>query len=405
MPTATPRDNSDTIEYNPFSPEAIADPYPIYRSLVDVEGVYYNPGLDFYALTRYEDIVTYGRDWKTFSYTHGADIDDVGEAFGPGNFLEEDPPIHTLLRGVVKRAFVPKDLRALMEEFIESEIRALVSGFVERGGGDFASDFAWLLPMKVISYLLGLPPEDLPFLAPLQHDFSRKVPGQRTIPAYGVKASEKLRGYMKEQVLLRESQPRDDLLTVIWQARDEIAAEGIGDPIETLASLAFLLWSASIETTACNLSNTVVLLGSYPEQRSWLKSHPEQIPDAVEEILRFQSPLQILRRTTTEPVEIRGTSLEAGAMVGTVFGAANRDPRKFESPDVFDLTRKPTRNLAFGDGIHHCLGAPLARLEAQIAIAVLLELAPEYEVDLDGLERLSNYIVHGYVGVPVSIGG
>ena len=388
------------LEYDPFSARIVADPYDTYSALLALDGVYYNPRRDIYALPRYADIVEYGRDWRTFSYTQGADIDDIGEAYGPGNFLEHDPPLHTAMRGIVKKAFVPKVLRARLEHVIERETTELIDALVAHGEGDFAEDFAWVLPMRVVAELLDIPREDLPQLAAWDHDFHRRILGERIVPPLAVEASQKLRDYFGELLGDQRENPTDGLLSVIAQA--DVAEEHRQD---TLASMAFLLWNGSIETTACLLGNAAVLLAEYETQRDWLRTRLDAIPAAVEEILRFETPLQVMRRTTTRPVDIRGVQIPTGASVLTVYGSANRDWRRFPDADSFDVTREPARHVAFGDGIHHCLGAPLARLEAQITIRTLLEKCPTYIVDTDHLERLSNYIVRGFVKVPVMMSG
>jgi cytochrome P450 family 130 len=384
------------LDYDPFSADTVADPYPIYGQLRAKAPIYHNRALGFYALTRYGDLVQYGRDWRTFSYAEGADIDDTGEAFGPGNFMDLDPPQHTAMRDVVRRAFTPKALRTRLGEVIERESAALLDGLLEEGGGDFGWDVAWQLPMRVTAELLGLPRADLPLLGSWEVDFSRRILGERLVPPFALEASRRFQDYFAELISDKARRPQDDLLSMIAEAR--VDGRPLGD---AAASMAFLFWGASVETTGCLLTNGVVLLDAHPDQREWLVQHPGAIPDAVEEMLRFDAPLQVTRRTTTRPVEVHGVRVPSGASVLMVFGAANRDERRFEAADQFDVTRKPRRHLAFGDGIHHCLGAPLARLEAAGLFGALLSRAPRFAVRREALVRLEHYIDRGFVHVPM----
>lgn len=382
--------------YDPYSAVTIADPYPIYERLRESHPLYHNEQLGFYALSRYADIVEYGRDWQTFSYAHGADIDDTGDAFGPGNFLELDPPAHTTLRNIVRKAFSPKALTAWLEEIVEHEANELLGALIARGEGDFGTQVAWALPMRVASKLIGFPREDLSMLEALEQDFAHRKLGERTVPPAAAAASNQLRSYFADLIAATKARRSSDGLIAM------IADAEIG--IEKGASMAFLLWAASVETTACMLTNGAVLLDLHPDQRELLSRDSMAIPAAVEEILRFEAPLQVMRRTTTRPVEIYDCAIPTGSSIFTVYGAANRDKRKFPDADRFDVTREPQRHLAFGDGIHHCLGAPLARLEGRIVFRTLIEQSPRYAVRHDGLRRLEHYIVRGYTHVPMSFG-
>ena len=326
MVTARTRGARDrTPDYDPYSLETLTDPYPTYARLRTSYPLYYNARLEFYALTRYLDIIECGRDWQTFSYAEGADIDDSGDAFGPGNFLEQDPPAHTAMRDVVRKAFVPKALRERLEAVIERESAELLDVLVERRDGDFASDVAWALPMRVVAQLLGFPRKDVPLLATWEAAFARRTLGARTVPQSAVEASRRFRSYFAGLIDAHERRSEDGLLNVIAQS---------GLSREAGASMAFLLWAAATETTASLLTNAAVLLDTHPDQREWLARRPEAIPDALEEILRFESPLQIMRRTTTRAVQIHGVGIPAGSSVFTVYGAANRDEQRFEDSET-----------------------------------------------------------------------
>lgn len=384
------------VDYDPFSESVVEDPYATYAYLRDHAPLYRNERLDFFALSRYADLIDLGRDWQTFSYAQGADIDNPGEAFGWGNFLDEDPPVHTKLRDAVRRDFTPKAIRAHLDQPVRREARALLDEILEAGRADFGVQFAWTLPLRVASELLGFPKADIPQLREWEEDFAKRILGRGEVPDFAMEASSQLKSYFGAQIEQRRQKPSGDLLSTIANASLD------GGPIGDAAiGIAFLLFTASIETSACALTNGLVLLANHPDQRAWLTGHPSMIPDAVEEILRFESPLQVMKRTTTRDVDIHGAHVPEGATVMTIYGAANRDDRRWESAGQFDIHRKARRHLAFGDGIHHCLGAPLARLELCAAFEAILSDMPVYEVDKDGLERLSHYITRGFTRVPI----
>jgi cytochrome P450 len=387
------------IEYDPFSPEVQADPYPVYRHLRDHEPLYRNERLGFWAVSRYDDVVAVSRDWKTFSSSFGVDIDDTGGEFGQGNFLEEDPPLHDLLRAVVRTEFIPKNLRAALEPFVRAEVERIVADLKTRPAVDFARELAWELPIVVVSRLVGFPPEDRERLRQWEETFALRVPGLPVLPPFAVAAGASLRAYFSDLVDERRAEPRDDLLTKIATA--ELNGEHIG---RGALGMVFILFVAAIETTASLITQSLRLLALHPEQREWLAANLEEVPRAIEEVLRYEAPVQNLKRTTLAATELLGEAIPEAATVLMLTGSANRDERRFPEPDEFDVRREPRRHMAFGEGIHHCIGAPLARLEGQVVLETILTELPGYAL-LGEPARLPNNIVRGYLSLPARTNG
>jgi cytochrome P450 len=384
------------MDYNPFSPEIQANPYPVYRHLRDNAPLYQHPGLGFWAVSRYDDVVAVSRDWRTFSSAFGVDIDNTGGEFGHGNFLEEDPPLHDLLRAVVRTEFIPKNLRAAMEPFVREQVEALIADLKTRPAVDFARELAWELPIIVVSRLLGLPEEDRDRLRQWEETFALRIPTLDRLPPFALRAGAALRSYFDCLLAERRAAPRDDLLTMIANA--DLDGQPIG---RRSLGMVFILFVAAIETTASLVTQSLRLLAAHPDQREWLADHLEVVPQAVEEVLRYEAPVQNIKRTTLSDTEFLGQPIEQGSTVLLLTGSANRDERRFTDPDAFDISREPKRHLAFGEGIHHCIGAPLARLEGQLVIETILAEMPEYR--LVGIPtRLPNNIVRGYLSMPAS---
>ena len=384
---------SDVV-YDPFSVEANEDPYPIYKRLRDECPLHYNDEHGLWSLSRYEDIQTAARDWKTFTSTEGADLDDTGTLIGEGDFLDTDPPRHDELRKVVREHFTPKAINAL-EGRVRERSEALLEAFVGSGSADFASDFAWPLPAGMVSELLGFPDEDHPQLLAWFTESLRRIPGQTEIPDSAWAAAKEVRGYFAATAEERRRQPRDDVMTTMVAAVDDERISA-----DDLLGICYLLFLAGIETTAALVSNALHLLTLHPDQRTKLVGDLSIMRGAVEELLRFEAPVQFIGRTATSDFELHGATIPAGGRVVLIYASANRDERKFPNPDVLDLERTPGRHLAFGEGIHHCIGAPLARLEGRIGLEVLLSRIPDYEV-AGPVQRMYTHNAWGLEHLPV----
>lgn len=388
------------VIYDPFDRETHENPYPVYKVLRDEFPVYYNEQYDFWVLSRYEDVAAADRDWKTFSPMYGVDLDDTTDYFGEGTpaagfFLGYDPPRHDNVRRIFQKTFLPKGLEPV-EGMIQQKVDELVAGFVDRGKADLAEEFAAPLPNDMTAEMLGFPRSEQPRLTELLETFIARDPGDTgTIPQEGLEAAAELKARcarILEQ--RRRAEGQDDLIGDMLDAK--IESEPL--PEDEIVGIMFFLFTAGADTVKGLLTNALWLLERYPDQRARLVENPSGIPNAIEEILRFEAPLPLMRRTAMRQVELHGQVIPEGATVVLLFASANRDEREFEDPDRFDITREISRHATFGGGLHRCMGAPLARMEAKLALQTLVPQVPDYsisepvkwidKVNIRGLEKL-----------------
>ena len=336
--------------------------------------MYRNARRGFWALSRFADVQSAARDWETFSNRGGVDLSGSVSLVGDGGFLGMDPPRHDELRRIVRDRFTPKAILGL-DGALREHVGAVTARLVERGRGDLAGELARPLPLRTICALLGFPAEDDARLGQWFDAMVRRVPGTAEIPGEARSAAEAMRGYLDEAADLRARALGDDVFSAL------VAAEHHGELTrEERTGICVLLFLAGISTAAGLISTSLYLLSVHPAQRAGLVRHPARIPGAVEELTRYVSPVQALARTTTRPVELHGSSIPEGERVLLVYGAANRDPRRFPNPDDLDLERERSRHLGFGEGIHFCLGAPLARLQLRVVLETLLPSIPDFEL-------------------------
>jgi cytochrome P450 len=355
------------------------DPYPVYRRLRDEAPVYHDELRDVWALSRFDDVAAAAKDWETFSSSAGGmgnDVDDGYQLFEPaGDLPATDPPVHTRLRGALRLAFSPSALRARFEPAVRDTGKRLIDAFADAGRADFARDLARPLPALTMFSWFGFPDDDHPQLLGWFEAMLERVPGERALPAVALEGRDRMREYVAAAAAERRTRPRDDLMTFLVEAN--AAGQLTADEI---VGGSMLLFMAGITTTSGLLSNSLLHLDRFPDQRDLLRRDPSILPAAIEELLRFDAPIQALARTTTRTAALHGTVIPADARVCLLWGSANRDERRWPDPDSLDLRREPQRHVAFGDGIHHCLGAPLARLEARIVFEQLLARIPDYTV-------------------------
>jgi cytochrome P450 len=384
------------IEYDPFSFEIQEDPFEIYRYLRDERPVYQNERRGFWALSRFADIQQAARNWQTFSNLPGVELDEMVELIGEGDVLNMDPPRHDQIRHILRDSFIPKAI-ARLEPRVRTRVGALLDGCLESGEADLAHDFAWPLPIGMVCDLLGVPEEDSPQVLEWVQMLEIRDPGSSKIPKVVWEAVEAIKEYLVGLIREREKSPRDDVLSVIAKAR----AAGELEENE-IAGLAFILILAGSDTTASLLSNSLLVLEHHPDQLQLLQKGAVDLPLAIEELLRFESPVQNLARTATSSVTLHGEMIPEGARVLLIYGSGNRDERRFEDPDRLDLAREKKRHLAFGEGIHHCLGAPLARLEARVAFEEFFKRVAHYET-AGPLERIQSHATRGLVRYPARL--
>jgi hypothetical protein len=383
---------SVALHYDPFL--FYEDPYPVFRQLRDDAPLYRNDERGIWVLSRFADVRAAGRDWRTFSSAEGVDIDD--SHLGPGSFLDADPPRHDELRRMLHAEFTPARMRRL-EERIAARVDELLGPLVAAGGGDFAADFALRLPVSVVAGLLGVPASDQPDLERWYFGMLEREPGRTEVTEGAVRAAAEMRSYIEAVVADRQRSPRQDVLSVIAAAHADgrVSADAVG-------GMTRLLLLAGIHTTASLIANTLVVLEDRDGDRAALARDPRSIARAVEELLRYLSPVQAGARVTTRAVELHGQTVEAGEKVLLLWASANRDERVFADPETLDLTRPPARNLAFGEGIHFCLGAPLARLEARIAFERLFARMGAYRVS-GPIGRHFTFLERGIARLPVAL--
>ena len=355
------------------------DPYPVYRRMRDEAPLFHVPDLDIWALTRFEDVQAASQDWETFSTSAGGtgnDIDDTYRLFLPaGDLAGVDPPLHTRLRGALRLAFSPSALRSRFEPIVRHRVNSLIDVFVDSGHADFARDLARPVPGTTMFAWFGFPEADHPMLLAWFEDMLERDLGLRALPARALAGRDSMREYILAAARERRAARTDDLMGFLVDAE---AAGQISE--DELLGSSMLLFVAGITTTSGLISNSLLHLAAFPDQREMIRRDPAVLPAAIEELVRFDAPIQALARTTTRDVEIHDAVIPSGAKVALVWAAANRDERRWLDPDRLDITRPPQRHVSFGEGIHHCLGAPLARLEAKIAIEELFQRIPDYAV-------------------------
>ena len=397
-----------SVVFNPFVPSFKKNPYLQYGRLRAAEPVHFSAALGAWVLTRYEDCVAVMRDHETFS-------SDARNAGGPiaeviarqrqqsnlsraDTILGLDPPRHTVLRALVNRAFTPRRVQELRPH-IEDIARTLLDEVGDEF--DLMEALAQPLPVIVIAELLGISPDDrLQF-----KEWSNAIADttnllqNEAMQARAQQATLELVEYFNRVIDAREAEPRDDLITALVQAEED------GKKLRREDVLAFciLLLVAGNETTTNLIGNGLAALLDHPEALTALREDADRIPDAIEEMLRFDSPVQGLARFATRDVELNGARIGKGDIVLAMVGAANRDPEAFANPDAFDLERGGGRHLSFGQSIHYCLGAPLARLEADIVFRALLGRFAEIEVGQGGIERGGTLLLRGPAAFPVKV--
>jgi pimeloyl-[acyl-carrier protein] synthase len=373
-------------KFNPFLPEFRADPYPFYRALRASNPVYFSPALRGWILTRYADIAAVLHDPRFSVNRQQSKVFQrlrLLESLPPDlsvavtrNLLMLDPPDHTRLRRLVNKAFTPRRVETLRPR-IQLIVDELLDALEDRPEIDLIHDFAYPLPVIVIAEMLGVPAADrtrfkrwsdelVALLDPLQAENGLRAVHQ---------AFSELCVYFREIFAARRRQPQDDLVSAL------VAVEEQGDALNEpeLLSLCMLLLGAGNETTTNLIANAVLALLRHPDERRRLLGDASLMGTAIEEFLRFDSPIQVTDRVATQDCQIDGRHIRKGELVGLVLGAANRDPQQFANPDRLDVGRQDNDHLAFGRGTHFCLGAALARAEAEIALPALLHRFPRFD--------------------------
>jgi pimeloyl-[acyl-carrier protein] synthase len=400
---------SEMLAFNPFRPEVHEDPYPLYHQLRAADPVHRSP-LGFWVLTRHADVLAVLRDPRMSRdprrsermelLRSSAEVDELlsSEEAAP-SMLFVDPPDHTRLRALVNKAFTPGAVERLRPR-VEAIVTELLDRVAGAGRMDVVEDLAYPLPVTVICELFGVPESDRDRFRAWSRELVRLLDPLVAADSLerALRARLALRGYLGELIAERRANPAGDLLTAL------IAAEDQGRQLSApeLVSMCVLLLVAGHETTVNLIANGTLALLRHAEARASLQADATLPGSAVEELLRYDSPVQFTSRHALDDLEIGGRRVRAGETVIAVLGAANRDPAQFPDPDLLDLARAPNRHIAFGGGIHFCLGAPLARVEARIAIGALLARLPGLALGPEAPVRRDTVTLRGLASLPVS---
>ncbi|WP_327303573.1 cytochrome P450 [Streptomyces sp. NBC_01298] len=365
------------LSYDPL--QLADDPYPVYRNLRAEAPVYHGQtaeGVTFWALSRYDDVEAAALDWETYSSAEGNDLDDTGLLFGPAPAMDcADPPRHTRMRGALRKEFSPAVIRARLGPVIQRKVQAAVDRLAGQEVVDFADELAYPLPAGLICDWLGFPEDDHDQLRRWHSVMLERSPGMMELPERATAARDEMWEFLDRELADRRARPRDDLLSVM--ARAQLAGELTQD--EALANVLFL-FDAGIVSTNAIIASALFHLRDAPDQWRLLRRNPDVAPSAVEEFLRFDAPFHWFKRVTTREVELHGTRIPAGERVILIWASANRDERRWENADRLVLDRPVQRHLSFNIGIHHCLGAGVARMELQALFRALAERMVEYEI-------------------------
>ena len=399
------RDATDGIAYDPYDYAVQDDPYPYYKRLRESAPLYHHETHGFYALARHADITAAFRDEATFSNSMGVSLDPT--AWGPNahyamSFLAMDPPDQTRLRTLVSRGFTPRRVRDL-----EPRIRNIAAGYldaaIERADSewiDFIDDFAGKLPMDVISELVGVPDSDRAELRRLSDLLVHREEGSRDVPPEGIQAAVTLFGYYTDLLAERRRSSRDDLTSAL-----AAVAEADGDRLADTEIIAFLFLMivAGNETTTKLLGNCLFHASRHPDQLAAVLDAPARVAPWVEETLRFDASTQALARYLLKDVVVGDAVAPAGSQLLLLIGSGNRDESVFADADRYDIDRDTTNLISFGGGRHYCLGANLARLEANVALEELVQRVRAIEVDGDNARRVHSINVRGFAHLPVRL--
>jgi cytochrome P450 len=394
--------SASSVYYDPFDVEIDADPYPTFARLRDEAPVYYNERHDFWALSRYDDVEKALVDWRTFSSARG-DILEVIKANVPlpsGVVLFEDPPMHTMHRGLMSRVFTPRKMDALEHE-VREFCRRCLDPLVGTDRLDFVTDLGAEMPMRAIGMLLGIPDADQPAIRDRNDAYLRTKAGK----PMRVDVDALVTGEMfAEYIDWRAEHPSDDLMTALLNAEleDETGTVRRLTRAEVL-TYTQVIAGAGNETTGRLIGWMGKVLGEHPDQRRELVHDRSLVRNTIEELLRFESTGPHVARCMAQDAEYHGQTIPEGSAVLLLVGAANRDERRYPDPDRFDIRRDLSQHLTFGYGLHYCLGAALARLEGRVALDEILNRFPDWEIDYDSVAMAPTSTVRGWQSMPVFI--
>ena len=398
-------ERDSTLYYDPYDFEIDANPYPVWKRLRDEQPLYRNERYEFFALSRFEDVERGLLDWETFISSRGTllELIKANIRMPPGMIIFEDPPDHEIYRGLLSRVFTPRKMNAL-EDKVRRFCAQCLDPLVGASRFDFIADLGAQMPIRVIGMLLGIPEED-------QAEIRKSIDEGQRLESGEMPDAEDLNHMLErtgavdnfaEYIDWRAKHPSDDLMTELLRAEFE-------DPSgarrrltrDEVLSYVRLLASAGNETTTRLIGWTGKVLGDHPDQLRELAAHRDLVPNAIEEILRYESPSPVQARYVAKDVQLHGQTVPEGSSLLLLNGSANRDERKFADGDRFDIRREIDHHLAFGYGIHFCLGAALARLEGRVALDEVLKRFPFWEIDREHAVQARTSTVRGWESLPV----
>jgi cytochrome P450 len=392
--------STSNVYYDPFDVDIDRDPYPTFQRLRDEAPIYHNEQYDFWALSRYDDVDRALVEWQTFSSSRGDILEVIqsGVELPSGVVMFEDPPLHTMHRGLMSRVFTPKKMEALEDQvrtFCASCLDPLVGG----DRFDFVADLGAEMPMRVIGMLLGIPDSDQAAIRDHSDAFLRTREGR---PMKVTSDAMEMGQLFAEYVDWRAAHPSDDLMTALLEAEfeDETGTVRRLSRAEVL-TYTHVIAGAGNETTGRLIGWLGKVLAEHPDQRRELVADRSLIRNTIEEVLRFEPTGPHVARWVPNDVDYYGQTVPAGSAMLLLVGAANRDERHYDEPDRFDIHRDNSQHLTFGYGLHFCLGAALARLEGRVALDEVLTRFPEWELDYDGMQMAPTSTVRGWQSLPV----
>jgi cytochrome P450 len=391
------------VYYDPYDFEIDSDPYPIWKRLRDEQPLYYNQRYDFFAVSRFEDVDRCSIDWETYISGKGTLLELVksGMELPPGSIIFEDPPTHHIHRRILARVFTPRsinDLEPKVREFCAHSLDPLV----EAGGFDFIADLGAQMPMRTIGMLLGIPESDQEALRDRIDEGLRLTESE--MPDFDASFGDGLTAGngVEEYIEWRATHPSDDLMTNLLQAEFEDETGTVRNLTrQEVLGYVNLLAAAGNETTTRLIGWTGKVLADHPDQRQELVGDRTLVANAIEELLRYESPSPVQARYVTKDVELHGQTVPLGSVMLLLTASGNRDDRHFPDGDSFDIHRTIDHHLAFGYGIHFCLGSALARLEGRLALDEVLQRFPSWEVDWDNAVQARTSTVRGWEKLPV----
>ncbi|MFC9683302.1 cytochrome P450 [Streptomyces sp. NPDC056948] len=399
------------LAFDPWDPAFLADPYPAYAELRAKGRVHYFEPTNQWLVPHHADVSALLRDRRLGrTYQHRFTHEEFGRTAPPREhepfhtlndhgMLDLEPPDHTRIRRLVSKAFTPRTVERL-KPYVRGLADDLVSALAAAGGGDLLTDVAEPLPVAVIAEMLGIPESDRAPLRPWSADICGMYelnPSEETA-AQAVRASVEFSDYLRELIAARRKEPGDDLISGLIEAHDE------GDRLteQEMISTAVLLLNAGHEATVNSTVNGWYALFRNEAQLAALRADHTLVPSAVEELMRYDTPLQLFERWVLDDIEIAGTTIPRGAEIALLFGSANHDPAVFSDPERLDLTREENPHISFSAGIHYCIGAPLARIELAASMTALLEKAPALRL-AEEPQLKPNFVIRGLEGLSVAV--